>query len=200
VLRYLPTTLSFALIADKLGISRGAATSRPSAPTRTLLYTTVLTRSIGRGRGRSESCRDYTSDDTLLCCDGQGGANSRAAGPGAEHRADRGAWVAIWVDEVDRVYERCIATQLEATASTDRRDVGRAREMHVRPPDRHVFRVRLGAQRLRAREVAYARTGRYGIGRDVSIRRPRIGEHSLDRVDIAVDVLEREDMHRPRYE
>jgi DNA-binding NarL/FixJ family response regulator len=28
VLRYLPTTLSFALIADKLGISRGAAKSR----------------------------------------------------------------------------------------------------------------------------------------------------------------------------
>jgi uncharacterized glyoxalase superfamily protein PhnB len=54
--------------------------------------------------------------------------------------ADRGTWVAIWVDDVDRVHERCIAERLEVTHPPTDEPWG-VREMHVRHPDGHVFRI-----------------------------------------------------------
>jgi catechol 2,3-dioxygenase-like lactoylglutathione lyase family enzyme len=80
----------------------------------------------------------------FLCRDGQGsrgrGANAFTGGPGANQRADRGAWVSIWVDDVDAVHERCMAEGLEITYPPTNEPWG-VREMHVRHPDGHVFRI-----------------------------------------------------------
>jgi catechol 2,3-dioxygenase-like lactoylglutathione lyase family enzyme len=82
--------------------------------------------------------------EIFLCRDGQGsrgrGANERTGGPGADQRADKGAWVAIWVDDVDAVHERCLAEGLEVTFPPTDEPWG-VREMHVRHPDGHVFRI-----------------------------------------------------------
>jgi catechol 2,3-dioxygenase-like lactoylglutathione lyase family enzyme len=90
------------------------------------------------------SCDGY---EIFLCRNGQGsrgrGTNVRTGGPGADQRADRGAWVSIWVDDVDRVHERCIAENIEVThPPTD--EAWGVREMHVRHPDGHVFRISRG--------------------------------------------------------
>src|SRR4051794_29223081 len=57
--------------------------------------------------------------EIFLCRDGQGGRgrgqNAATGGPGADQRADRGAWMSVWVDDVDAVYERCLAEQLDIT-------------------------------------------------------------------------------------
>ena len=82
--------------------------------------------------------------EIFLCRDGQGGrgrgSNASTGGPGADQRADKGAWVAIWVDDVDAVHERCLAEGLEVTFRPTDEPWG-VREMHVRHPDGHVFRI-----------------------------------------------------------
>jgi len=82
--------------------------------------------------------------ELFLCRDGQGsrgrGSNAQTGGPGADQRADKGAWVAIWVDDVDAVHQLCLAEGLEVTfPPTD--EPWAVREMHVRHPDGHVFRI-----------------------------------------------------------
>jgi catechol 2,3-dioxygenase-like lactoylglutathione lyase family enzyme len=82
--------------------------------------------------------------EIFLCRDGQGGrgrgANTATAGPGADQRADRGAWMSIWVDDVDALHERCLAEGLEVThPPTD--EPWNVREFHVRHPDGHVLRI-----------------------------------------------------------
>ncbi len=68
---------------------------------------------------------------------------SDAFGSGADQQADEGAWVAIWVDDVDAVHERCLAAGREIThPPTD--EPWNVREFHVRHPDGHVFRISRG--------------------------------------------------------
>jgi catechol 2,3-dioxygenase-like lactoylglutathione lyase family enzyme len=99
-----------------------------------------------RGPGGQVDFGAVTAGDfeIFLCRDGQGsrgrGATTVTGGPGADQRADKGAWVSIWVDDVDAVHERCLAEGLEVThPPTD--EVWNMREMHVRHPDGHVFRI-----------------------------------------------------------
>jgi catechol 2,3-dioxygenase-like lactoylglutathione lyase family enzyme len=66
--------------------------------------------------------------EIFLCRDGQGG------------RGDKGAWVSIWVDDVDAVHARCLAEGLEVTHPPTDEPWG-VREMHVRHPDGHVLRI-----------------------------------------------------------
>jgi catechol 2,3-dioxygenase-like lactoylglutathione lyase family enzyme len=81
--------------------------------------------------------------EIFLCRDAQGSRGRGASadtGPGADQRTDKGAWVAIWVDDVDRLHRRCLAEGLEVThPPTD--EVWGVREMHVRHPDGHVLRI-----------------------------------------------------------
>src|SRR5919197_5438870 len=82
--------------------------------------------------------------EIFLCRDGQGsrgrGANAVTGGPGADQQADKGSWMAIWVDDVDRFHDRCVAEGLEITHPPTDEPWG-VREMHVRHPDGHVFRI-----------------------------------------------------------
>lgn len=67
-------------------------------------------------------------NEIFLCRDGQGG------------RGDDGAWMSIWVDDVDAVHERALAAGLEIIhPPTD--EPWNVREFHVRHPDGHVFRI-----------------------------------------------------------
>ena len=82
--------------------------------------------------------------EIFLCLGGQGGRGStglkRAFGPGSDQAAEKGVWMSIWVDDVDAVHRRCLDQALDVTWPPTNMP-WRVREMHVRHPDGHVFRV-----------------------------------------------------------
>jgi catechol 2,3-dioxygenase-like lactoylglutathione lyase family enzyme len=83
----------------------------------------------------------------FLCQGGQGGrgkgTNKKTFGEEGGTTADKGVWMSIWVDDVDAVYARCLEQGLDVTfPPTDME--WNVREMHVRHPDGHVFRISKG--------------------------------------------------------
>ena len=82
--------------------------------------------------------------EIFLCRDGQGsrgrGANAQTFGPEGGETADKGTWVSIWVDDLDLLYQRCVAQRLDITHPLTDEPWG-VREFHVRHPDGHVFRM-----------------------------------------------------------
>lgn len=83
--------------------------------------------------------------EIFLCLDGQGGRGKSALSTtaGLSESADKGVWMSIWVDDVDTVYRDCLAQGIEVTyPPTD--EPWDVREMHVRHPDGHVFRIGKG--------------------------------------------------------
>jgi catechol 2,3-dioxygenase-like lactoylglutathione lyase family enzyme len=82
--------------------------------------------------------------EIFLCENGQGGRGKGAVkntfGPEGDQSGDKGAWMCILVDDVDAVYQHCLAQGIEVTwPPTDM--PWHLREMHVRHPDGHVFRI-----------------------------------------------------------
>jgi catechol 2,3-dioxygenase-like lactoylglutathione lyase family enzyme len=57
----------------------------------------------------------------------------------------RGFWMSVWVADVDEIYARCQAEGLEVTRPPTDEPWG-VREMHVRHPDGHVFRMSRGQE------------------------------------------------------
>ena len=87
--------------------------------------------------------------EIFLCEDGQGGRGqsgfSATFGPESDESAETAVWMSIWVDDVDEVHRRCLEQGLEVTwPPTDM--PWNAREMHVRHPDGHVFRISRGLE------------------------------------------------------
>jgi hypothetical protein len=85
--------------------------------------------------------------EIFLCLGAQGGrgrgAAARTFGPHGDESGDKGCWISIWVDDVDEVHRRCLEQELEVTwPPTDM--PWNVREMHVRHPDGHVFRIGKG--------------------------------------------------------
>jgi uncharacterized glyoxalase superfamily protein PhnB len=93
-------------------------------------------------------CRDWRDDpngpptfgavgcgefEIFLCQDGQGGR-------GRDGYEGRGVWMSFWVDDVDAVYDACRAAGLEVAMPPVDEPWG-VREMHVRHPEGHMFRV-----------------------------------------------------------
>lgn len=82
--------------------------------------------------------------EIFLCENGQGGrgkgASKETFGSQADEAADKGIWIAIGVDDVDAVHRHCVEQGLEVTWPPTDMPWG-LREMHVRHPDGHVFRV-----------------------------------------------------------
>jgi mannose-6-phosphate isomerase-like protein (cupin superfamily) len=74
--------------------------------------------------------------EIFLCLDGQGG-RGREGGFGGE---GMGVWMSIWVEDVDVIYERCKQEGIEVSMPPQDEPWG-VREMHVRHPDGHVFRI-----------------------------------------------------------
>jgi catechol 2,3-dioxygenase-like lactoylglutathione lyase family enzyme len=87
--------------------------------------------------------------EIFLCHNAQGGRGRSAIkatfGPDGDETADKGVWMSVWVDDIDAVHERCLQQGLEvAYPPTDM--PWNVREMHVRHPDGHVFRISLGLE------------------------------------------------------
>ena len=85
--------------------------------------------------------------EIFLCQNAQGGRGRSVSrmtfGPESDESAEKAVWMSIWVDDVDAVHRRCVQQGLEVTwPPTDMR--WNVREMHVRHPDGHVFRISRG--------------------------------------------------------
>ena len=85
--------------------------------------------------------------EIFLCQGCQGGrGRSDAAmtfGRDGSETADTGVWLFVWVDDVDAVHRHCVEQGLEITWPPTNMSWN-AREMHVRHPDGHVFRIGQG--------------------------------------------------------
>ena len=84
----------------------------------------------------------------FLCRDGQGGrgrgANQATFGPrGDEQTSDKGVWLWLGVDEVDDLHKHCVSAGIEVTFPPTDMPWG-SRELHLRHPDGHVFRLGSG--------------------------------------------------------
>ena len=87
--------------------------------------------------------------EIFLCQDGQGGRGKSSlpttAGVDGVESADKGVWMSIWVEDVDAIHQQCLKAGIEVTyPPTD--EPWNVREMHVRHPDGHVFRISHGAE------------------------------------------------------
>jgi catechol 2,3-dioxygenase-like lactoylglutathione lyase family enzyme len=87
--------------------------------------------------------------EIFLCENGQGGRGKGTTrmtfGEHGDDSSDKGAWMSIWVEDVDAVYQLCLEQGLEVTwPPTDME--WNVREMHVRHPDGHVFRISRGIE------------------------------------------------------
>ena len=69
--------------------------------------------------------------EIFLCLHGQGG------------RGDNGAWMSIFVDDVDAVHDRCARAGLDVVRAP-RDEPWDVREFHLRHPDGHVLRIGTG--------------------------------------------------------
>ena len=80
--------------------------------------------------------------EIFLCLDGQGGRgkSDHPTTYGQNEVADKGVWMSIWVDDVDAIHAHCLAQGLEITMPPHNMPWG-VREMHLRHPDGHVFRI-----------------------------------------------------------
>lgn len=87
--------------------------------------------------------------EIFLCLDGQGGRgrgkNASTFGEEGGETADRGVWMSIWVDNVDDVHRHCAAQGIEVMFGPADMPWN-VREMHIRHPDGHIFRVSQGIE------------------------------------------------------
>lgn len=87
--------------------------------------------------------------EIFLCQGYQGGrgagANTATFGPDGDEAADKGVWMSVFVDDVDEVHKVCVAAGLEIMFPPTNMPWS-VREMHVRHPDGHVFRVGTGKE------------------------------------------------------
>lgn len=97
--------------------------------------------------------------EIFLCRDGQGG---RGAQPGkqtfsaeGDDSDEPGVWISIWVDDVDAVYQECLAAGVDIAFGPEDMPWN-VREMHVRHPDGHVFRIGKGIPEEGEEEIDFA--------------------------------------------
>lgn len=87
--------------------------------------------------------------EIFLCEGGQGGRGRGPAvltfGPEGDESGDKGVWMSVWVDDVDAVHEHCLSQGIEITWPPEDMPWG-VREMHLRHPDGHVFRISQGLE------------------------------------------------------
>lgn len=85
----------------------------------------------------------------FLCNDCQGGRGRSpldvTTGAEGADAADKGVWMSIWVEDVDGIHRRCLEQGIEVTHPPTDEPWG-VREMHIRHPDGHVFRIGRGIE------------------------------------------------------
>ena len=104
------------------------------------------------GSVRSGEC------EIFLCQGAQGGRGKSSLpttkGPG--EAGDKGVWMSIWVDDVDAVHRHCLEEEIEVTMPPTN-EPWNVREMHIRHPDGHVFRISKGIEKAEERGSAERR-------------------------------------------
>jgi catechol 2,3-dioxygenase-like lactoylglutathione lyase family enzyme len=87
--------------------------------------------------------------EIFLCLNAQGGRGTTGRtmtfGEDGDETADNGVWMSIFVDDVEPIYQNCIAQGFDITWPPTDMPWG-VREMHVRHPDGHVFRIGHGLE------------------------------------------------------
>ena len=79
----------------------------------------------------------------FLCHDCQGGRGKSDLTSTRVDTEDKGVWMSIWVDDVDAIHKECLEQGIEVTMPpTD--EPWNVREMHIRHPDGHIFRISRG--------------------------------------------------------
>jgi|SRR5215467_895864 len=81
--------------------------------------------------------------EVFLCEGGQGGRDVLPLRPVDAIDGDddsHGVWMSLWVDDVDVIHRHCLEKGLEITMPPTNEPWG-VREMHLRHPDGHVFRI-----------------------------------------------------------
>jgi len=85
--------------------------------------------------------------EIFLCHGAQGGrgrgSNTTTFQKEGDETGDKGVWTSVFVDDVDAVHRHCVAAGLEITFPPNNMP-WHIREMHLRHPDGHVFRVSQG--------------------------------------------------------
>lgn len=88
----------------------------------------------------------YAGENTqvFLCLSAQGGRgkgdNTATFGQANGETADKGVWLSIWVDNVDSIYQKLQHTDVEIMHTPENMPWN-VRELHIRHPDGHVFRL-----------------------------------------------------------
>jgi hypothetical protein len=87
--------------------------------------------------------------EIFLCQGAQGGrgrgSNASTFAEWSDEQADKGVWMSVFVEDVDAVYRQCVAAGLDVTWPPTNMPWN-VREMHVRHPDGHVFRIGTGIE------------------------------------------------------
>ena len=90
---------------------------------------------------RSGSCEIFLCEN---CQGGRGKSNlPMTRGIYGAEVADKGIWMSIWVSDVDEIHRLCLKEGIEVTYPPADEPWG-VREMHIRHPDGHVFRISRG--------------------------------------------------------
>ena len=89
------------------------------------------------------------NSEIFLCLNGQGGRgkgkNTGTFNQDTGESSDKGVWMSIWVDNVDTIHQHCLAQGIEVMH--DPEDMPwNVRELHIRHPDGHVFRISQGLE------------------------------------------------------
>lgn len=83
--------------------------------------------------------------EIFLCLDGQGGRGKGVLSTTRGDDDNKGVWMSIWVDDVDEIHRHCQEQGIEVTMPPTDEPWG-VREMHIRHPDGHVFRISKGIE------------------------------------------------------
>ena len=82
--------------------------------------------------------------EIFLCLNGQGGrgrgSNTSTFNTPEDQNADSGTWMSIWAKDVDSIYKTCLEQGIEVTHPPESMPWN-VKEMHIRHPDGHVFRI-----------------------------------------------------------
>ena len=102
--------------------------------------------------GEPESFASVCQSDCeiFLSLDGQGGRgkgiNTSTFGDTPNESSDKGVWMSLWVENVDDAFKLCTDVGIDITFPPTNMPWN-VREMHIRHPDGHVFRVGQGIER-----------------------------------------------------
>lgn len=137
----------------------------------------------------------FSGTEIFLCENGQGGRGrgtvSRTFGPAGDETVDRGVWMSVWVTDLDEIEARCRSNDIEITWPPTDMPWG-IREMHIRHPDGHVFRL--------GHEVEAFDPGRLREGEPVPVERVDVSVRLEERlVSLVHELAERKGMDITEY-